>query len=226
MNNNLKIKYEFAKTIVLDEGFQDEVFWQAHLNYDELNESTFLREIAWVILTCGMKESIIRDRFNAISDCFFNWSSAKKIMENQESCKYGALQIFNNNAKVSAIINSAVKIDTIGFSRLKQKIKRNPLENLQEFEYIGPVTVYHLAKNIGLPVAKPDRHLVRIAEMEQYQDVQTFCGDISKLSGDSIPVVDIVLWRYATIEKNYLTVLSSLNCSQYPSDSSGLLPCH
>ena len=76
------------------------------------------------------------------------------------------------------------------------------------------MTAYHLAKNIGLPVAKPNRHLIRIAQMEKYSDVQTLCGDISKLSGDSIPVVDIVLWRYATIERNYIDVLSSLNCNR------------
>jgi len=63
MDNSLMLKYAFAKTIVQDEGFQDEILWQSNLCFDNLNESTFLREIAWVILTCGMKETIIRNRF-------------------------------------------------------------------------------------------------------------------------------------------------------------------
>jgi hypothetical protein len=213
MKEELEIKYRFAKTIVLDEGFQEEILWQSGLCFDDLTESTFLREIAWVVLTCGMKESIIRNRFGAISNCFFNWSSAKIIIQNKRKCTIDALKIFNNTAKISAIINSALKIDKIGFVELKQKIKVDPIETLRQFEYIGPVTVFHLAKNIGLPVAKPDRHLVRIAQMEKYQDVQTFCSDISKLSGDPISVVDIVFWRFATIEHDYLNVLSSLNCS-------------
>ena len=61
-----------------------------------------------------------------------------------------------------------------------------------------------MAKNIGIQVAKPDRHLVRMAKAAGYSDVQLFCRTISQLSGDSIPVVDIVLWRFATIEKDYL----------------------
>jgi hypothetical protein len=213
MKEELELKYRFAKTIVLDEGFQDEILWQSRLCLDDLTESTFLREIAWVILTCGMKESIIRNRFGAISNCFFDWSDAKIIIKNREKCTTDALKIFNNSAKISAILNSALVIEKIGFDKLKQKIKVNPIETLRQFEFIGPVTVYHLAKNIGLPVAKPDRHLLRIAQMEKYQDVQTFCTDLSNISGDSISVVDIVLWRFATIEHDYLKVLSSLNCS-------------
>jgi thermostable 8-oxoguanine DNA glycosylase len=65
------------------------------------------------------------------------------------------------------------------------------------------VTVYHLAKNIGLQFAKPDRHLVSISNKAGYQDVQAFCRDISNQVGDSITVVDLVLWRFATLEKNY-----------------------
>ena len=60
-------------------------------------------------------------------------------------------------------------------------------------------------------VAKPDRHLTRIANRAGYTEVQKFCIEISRLSGDSIPVVDIVLWRFATIESDYLNVLSAVN---------------
>lgn len=214
MNEELKIKYEFAKTIVIDEGFQDEILWQSQLNFYDLTESSFLREIAWVILTCGMKERIIRNIFEAISHCFFQWSSAQKIINNREKCHVSALKIFNNEQKITAILNAADQVKRNGFENIKGEIHSNPIPFLKTFDYIGPVTVYHLAKNIGLPVAKPDRHLVRIAKQENYLDVQSFCGDISRMSGDPIPVVDIVFWRFATIEHNYLNVLSSLNIGE------------
>jgi len=205
------LKYLFAKTIVVDEGFRNEIIWQSNLRFDEINESTFLREIAWVILTSGMKESVIRNRFGLFSECFYNWESAQKIISNREKCQDLALKIFNNKQKVIAIINAADQVENVGFKKIKRMIEIDPITTLQKFNYIGPITVYHLAKNIGLPVAKPDRHLVKIAQMANYSDVQTFCKDISKLSGDPIPVVDIVFWRFATINNNYLNVLSSLN---------------
>jgi hypothetical protein len=219
MDNNLMLKYQFAKTIVQYEGFRDEILWQTNIRFENLNETTFLQEIAWVILASGMKESIIRNRFEALSNCFYDWSSAKKIIFNREKCKSSALKIFNNEQKISAILNAADQVNSIGFEKLKKKIISNPISFLQTFDYIGPITVYHLAKNIGLPVAKPDRHLVKIAQQENYCDVQSFCGEISRLSGDPVPVVDIVFWRFATIDNDYLNVLSSLNGSESGNNS-------
>jgi hypothetical protein len=204
-------KYLFAKTVVIDEGYSFEVLWQANLRFDCLDETHFLKELAWVILTCGMREKVIRNIFPSISKCFYDWSSATIIVKNKAQCFQRAIKIFNNTSKISAIISAALKIRNIGFPCFKRIITENPIENLQKFSYIGPVTVYHLAKNIGLPVAKPDRHLKRIANIAGYSNVQLFCDEISKLTGDPIPVVDIVLWRFATIERDYLNVFTNVN---------------
>ena len=211
MSSEFFSKYKFAKTIVIDEGYADEIFWQSNLDFDNINESTFLREIAWVVLSSGMKERVIRNLFGKISDCFLNWESAEIIINNKDRCFTEAIKYFNNEPKISAIIDSAHKTKTLGFSQLKKMIEKNPIDTLMQFYYIGPITVYHLAKNIGMPLAKPDRHLKRIAKMEGYSDVQMFCYEISKVSGDSIPVVDIVLWRFATIEPDYLNVLNFID---------------
>jgi len=204
-------KYFFAKTIVINEGYSAEISWQSNQRFEALDESTFLKELAWVVLSSGMKERVIRNLFGMISDCFFNWKSAKLIVDNEDRCFDESIKYFNNKPKISAIIDSAQKINRTGFSHIKKMIGENPVETLQEFSYIGPITVYHLAKNIGLPLAKPDRHLTRIANLEGYSDVQKFCDEISRISGDSVPVVDIVLWRFATIEKDYLNVLSTVD---------------
>ena len=211
MTNTLASRYIFAKNFVIKEGYEDEINWQASLCFDDVDESTFLRELAWVVLSSGMRERVVRNLFNEISNCFFTWASAKIIVDNENTCFYEAIRYFNNKPKILAIINASHKINSLGFSRLKKTIRENPIETLREFQYIGPVTVYHLAKNIGLHVAKPDRHLTRIANMGGYSDVQQFCNEISRLSGDSIPVVDIVLWRFATIENDYLNILSVNN---------------
>lgn len=204
-------RYNFAKTIVIDEGFDEEINWQLNLSFDEIDESTFLRELAWVILSSGMKNEIVERKFLPISDCFFNWESAKKISENSEECFKNATLVFNHQLKISAIIEAAKVINNMCFTKIKELIEERPLTYLQKFKFIGPITAYHLAKNIGLNFAKPDRHLQRIAELHNYSDVQMFCEDVSKYSGDSVPVVDVVFWRFATIEPNYTNVLMSLN---------------
>jgi len=203
--SDLASKYLFVKEVVINKGYKGEITWQSSLCIGTLSESAFLRELAWVVLASGMREKIIRNLFNNISDAFFNWDSAKIIVLNREKCFDHAIKYFNNKSKISAIICAAEMINNLGFERIKEDIYRDPINSMQVFPYIGPVTVYHLAKNIGLPFAKPDRHLIKIARAEGYSDVQIFCRDISALSGDSIPVVDVVLWRYATIERNYLS---------------------
>ena len=89
---------------------------------------------------------------------------------------------------------------------------------LKSLPYIGPVTCYHLAKNIGLQVAKPDRHLTRLANHTGYNDVQLFCEDISRQTGDSIPAVDIVLWRFASITEGYLDFFANAAIDETEND--------
>ncbi len=213
MRHPLLTKYLFAKAIVIDEGYSDEIRWQDKLHFEDVDESTFLKELGWVILTSGMKTEVISNRFYKISDCFYNWVSARKIWENSTSCLDRALRLFHHKLKITAIISAAEQVAKIGFAKLKQAIQKDPINTLRMFKFIGPITAFHLAKNIGIPIAKPDRHLQRIARLEGYNDVQEFCRDIAEMSGDKIQVVDVVLWRYATIEPNYLRIFSIINCN-------------
>lgn len=204
--HNITTAYQKAKETVIRAGFVDEISWQESVNFYDVTESDFLREHAWVTLSAGMREKVIRYLFQAISLSFYDFESADIIVENEFRCRYLALKHFNNPRKIDAIILMAHKISAEGFNLFKESLYLNPLEMLQSLPYIGPITCYHLAKNIGLQVAKPDRHLTRLANHAGYNDVQMFCKDISLQTGDSVPVVDIVLWRFASITESYLGV--------------------
>lgn len=206
---NIEKAYSEAKTYVRSSGYQNEVEWQSNLCFNDVIESDFLREGAWVILNSGMRESVIRKYFHDLSFCFFEWESAEKIVESKKFCYEAAINIFNNDRKISAIINMSARVWDIGFKKLKEYLKKTPIEFLQTFQYIGSVTSYHLAKNMGLQIAKPDRHLVRLSNSLGFRNVQEFCSFISEKSGDSVPVVDVVLWRFATLKRDYLDVFLS-----------------
>lgn len=210
MTQRMVSVYPIVKEIVRLEGYGKEIRWQQGIDFAKVNERSFIKELTWVILSSGMKEQTIRNVFNKLTPIFDDWESAKIIHEHKKECYSEALQVFNHPKKISAIIDSIDIIHSIGYDRLKRRIRKAPLETLKRFPYIGPVTVFHLAKNIGIPVAKPDRHLVRIAKSVGYDSVQDFCSNISKIYGDSIPVVDIVFWRFANIEPNYLSVLRTI----------------
>jgi len=206
--DQLKCAYQAARSEVVCAGYADEIEWQQSLRFESMTEADLLRENAWVVLSCGMRESIVRARFPKVSACFHDWESADRVLADMPQCRERALGYFHHPAKIDAIITCARWVVMEGFERAKEAIYHNPLVTLQWLPFIGPVTVYHLAKNLGLPVAKPDRHLLRLAGAAGYQDVQEFCADIARGTGDPVPVVDVVLWRFATLRRDYLAAFA------------------
>lgn len=198
--------YMIAKERVIFCGYAHEIDWQDELSFDSITEQDFLREAAWVILSSGMRETVIRNKFPYISSAFYDWQSAKYIVRRNSKCRNEALTHFNNTPKINAIIKIATHISNNGFEIVHKKIECDGIEYISQFPYMGPATSYHLAKNIGLPVAKPDRHLKRIAAIVGYDSPHSMCIDIADLTGDKPSVVDLVLWRYATLCEDYLKI--------------------
>jgi hypothetical protein len=206
---SLACAYMTAKERVIESGYAHEIDWQANLLFSSLTEHEFLREAAWVILSSGMREAVIRRRFSDISFAFCEWESARQIVERKETCRKSALAHFNNPKKIDSIIEIAVHLVDRGFDDVRRWVWDDGIDYITQFPFMGPATSYHFAKNIGLPVAKPDRHLTRIAKVVGYSSPQSMCQDIAQLIGEKISVVDVVMWRYATLDKNYLQLFSS-----------------
>lgn len=197
--------YIKAKLRILASRFGPEILWQKTVRIKNLTETDLLRECAWVILSSGMRESIVRRRFPSVAEAFFNWESSRDIVLHRNRCVRSALVQFRNERKIKAIAQSAQVIHEKGFEELRKEILCHPLQALRQFPYIGPTTSFHLAKNIGLAVAKPDRHLLRLTALSGYEQPADLCNVIADYIGDPVSVVDIVLWRYATLHRNYLT---------------------
>jgi hypothetical protein len=196
--------YYIAKQTVVRKGYASEIDWQYSVSLEDLDETTFLREAAWVILCSGFRESTVRRKFPEITRAFLDWQSAREIVEHGEMCKKRALCHFAHDGKVSAIVAVASHLHCHGLEEVVREIKENGILYLQQLPFIGPATSYHLAKNIGLSVAKPDRHLSKIAHLLGYDSIQTFCAEIANATDEPISVVDLVLWRYATIYDQHI----------------------
>ena len=189
--------YLTAKESLLSAGFASEIDWQLEQNFGAFTETDLLRESVWVILCSGFREAVVRRCFDVISLCFCDWESAADICNSAPLCRSTALAAFGNRQKIDAILGTAAMVNRLGFAQLKQNILRDPICSVQLLPFIGPITAFHLAKNLGYATAKPDRHLVRIAGTLGYEDVHQLCSSLSQATGDPIQVVGVVLWRYA-----------------------------
>lgn len=201
--NGIVDQYLLAKGIIIEKGYAEEIDWQTCVSFTKLTEADFLREASWVILSAGMSETVIRKHFPAISSAFENWEGAAVIVKHRRMCESAALAVFSHVGKITAILRLAIRVFEHGFEYIKERIRLNGVNYLQTFDYIGPVTSFHLAKNIGLDVVKPDRHLVRLASALGFLSPAELCHTISAVTGERVSVVDLVLWRFATIRADY-----------------------
>lgn len=170
--------------------------WQAQSDLCEFTESDLLREAAWVILCSGFREAYVRSCFSFVSLCFCEWESAALICENADLCRVTALSRFGNARKIEAIINTAKYVRETGFNIYKMAVLQDPITSLRCLPYIGVITAFHLAKNLGANVAKPDRHLSRFAAVQGFHNAHALCSAVAQATGDAQNVVDVVLWRY------------------------------
>jgi endonuclease III len=201
--------YLTAKEAVVARGFAWEIDWQADRRLDRIDESGFLRESAWTVLSTGFREAVVRRLFVPICDAFLGMRSAAVIQANRARCRRAALKVFNHRRKVNAILDIASIVHEMGFERVRRQIEQEKVRFLQTLPYIGSITAFHLAKNLGLPVVKPDRHLQRIAAAAGFRSPQELCQLISDHLGEPVQVVDVVLWRYATLFSDYVMVFTA-----------------
>ncbi|WP_447964461.1 hypothetical protein [Nitrospira sp. Ecomares 2.1] len=200
--------YLTAKEKVIELGFAPEIDWQHNLSFKDLTETLFLGEAAWVILSSGMRETVIRAKFPAVSGAFCGWESARMIVTRKAKCRQKALCAFAHAGKIESIFQVAEEVHQKGFSEVKRLLAVYGVEYIHRFPYMGPATSLHLAKNIGLPVVKPDRHLLRVTRVAGYNTPEDMCNAIAGVIGDKISVIDLVIWRYATLNRNYLSLFS------------------
>jgi hypothetical protein len=202
--SKLACAYRVAKRHVLEAGFIGEVEWQAKIKLEDISEEDFLREAAWVIFSSGMRESVIRLHFPNLDYAFLRFRSASLIESSRKACRRQALKFFNHEGKVDAILNIASHIANAGFEEVLDGLKSEPVDYLLKFPYLGPATARHLAKNLGVKIVKPDRHLQRVSSFFGYKTPEMMCSAIASIVPDDISVIDVVIWRFATLDKNYL----------------------
>jgi len=185
-----------AEQFVRANGFGWEVDWcDTRLSLDEMDEQRFLYEYAWVVFNSGMRNRVIMNKWEDLRKAF-HYFIAFQIVSDKNEVRKRALSVFGNKKKVDAVISTAQRIIDEGFEKsIRAKIEENPLDYLDEFPFIGNITKYHLARNLGFDYVKPDRHLVRLASKFDMTPFQ-LCELIHQKTGRRLGTIDVILWRF------------------------------
>lgn len=102
-----------------------------------------------------------------------------------------ATKVFGHPGKATAIDAIWQQRDAL-FEQYRHATAK--LDFLADLPWVGAVTKHHLAKNLGATAAKPDVHLVRLANREATTPAR-LCRRLARLTGYKIPTVDSILWR-------------------------------
>jgi|GEM_PF-696973 len=169
-------RFRRIEAILRGQGYAETIDWSESVQAPQSAEE-FAREAIYVICNSGMAVTIGAP------------IAARCIAQLQGGGS--AAEVFGHPGK-------KVAIDSIwrgraelfaGFQATSAK-----LEFLESMPWIGPVTRYHLAKNLGVDVAKPDRHMERLARRDR-TSTRTLCRRLARQTGYRVATVDSILWR-------------------------------
>lgn len=168
----------FAKIdrAVREAGYAHAIAWSENMKFPT-SAARFASEAIYVICNSGMSNRVAVPIFERCMAALRSGESA--------------LTVFGHRDKAAAI-------DEIWRHRVSlfRKLKTAPdlIEFCGSLPWVGPITKYHLAKNLGANVAKPDVHLMRLSEPEGVTE-QELCERLAQETGYRAATIDLILWR-------------------------------
>lgn len=178
--DRLLVYFKRCKERVIKAGFEYEIEQVDKRYFNDCTPKKFLSQFAYVVLNTGMKNQVAESMFKRL-------------------CEQG-IETVNHQQKKMAILYVQKKYEEL-FQELQQcNTDEKKIEYLETLPFIGQITKYHLARNLGIDCAKPDRHLVRLAYLFDFDgDVHGMCKFLSEKTGEREGTVDVILWRNANL---------------------------
>lgn len=158
-------------------GFADaDIHWSENAG-PPADADAFAREAIFVICNSGMKNTVAQRIYDRVMLAIADGQSASAA--------------FGHPGKAKAIDRIWAERDRYFRSYMAAS---NKVRFCGSLPYIGEITQYHLAKNFGADVAKPDVHLQRLAD-HYGMTAQGLCETLAAQSGLKTRTVDLLLWR-------------------------------
>lgn len=191
---NARVYFTKAK-IFADKFYSEDIQRMQAVDWDAVGPGLFFEEYVWVACATGFSAKAVSKFIDRLIDKL-GWYD-ELALEQFEDVFERVRSILNNRDKIKAMHKTAKMIREgvfeTGWDKWKQDYMSTP-EKLQKLPYIGKITCFHLARNIGLmEVVKPDLHLVRMARHWGYKDCVTMCKDV-RPKGMPLGIVDYIFW--------------------------------
>jgi hypothetical protein len=193
MNENGFSKYflqavEYCKVIKFD------TKWVLKISPDTITPSCFFKEYVWVVYASNFKVNILEKYRINLYQAYGDYRTLDITR------KDAVLSVINNLSKWNAVLDTAKKLKYIGWKGEFgfKEIYLSSIDSMTVFKFIKDITKFHLARNLGFDVAKPDRWMQRIRDQFECLSVKEMCQYLSSKYNMPVKQIDLILWKYAS----------------------------
>jgi len=161
---------------VHDAGYAAAIDWSENIKAPT-TAAKFAAEVIYVICNSGMSNRVAVPIFERCMAALRHGESVSTVFGHQDK---------------AAAIDEIWRHRVLFFRKLREA--DDLIEFCESLPWVGKITKFHLAKNLGADVAKPDVHLNRLAEPEGVT-AQELCERLAQESGYRAATIDLILWR-------------------------------
>jgi len=169
-------RFHRIEIVLRQVGYGPVIEWSGNI-HAPVDADAFARETAYVVLNSGFKNSVAAP---ILERCMIALKAGRS-----------AAREFGHEGKSKAI-------DWIWAERealfADYRAAGDKIAFLRSLPWIGPVTAWHLAKNLGGDHAKPDVHMERLARRDK-TTTHKLCDRLARQTGYRVARIDTVLWR-------------------------------
>lgn len=181
----------FAKAQEYVRRIEYDTKWVHKVSPDSVTPQDFFREYIWVVYACNFKATHLEQLWERLYSAYGCYETM------DVSRKQTVLNVINNERKWNAVYRTALMMQGFGWDEFR-KLFVDEIESMTALGFIGTQTKFHLARNLGFDVAKPDRWMRRIANKFGWENVSYMCEYLAKKHGIKAKEVDIILWKYVS----------------------------
>lgn len=169
-------RFRSVEAVLREAGYGAIIDWSENIA-KPADAEAFAAEAIYVVINSGFKNSIAKPIFDR---CMM------------------ALRAGLSSATEFGHPGKQVAIDRIWVEREEMfaayQLEPDKLRYLMTLPWVGPVTRFHLEKNLGGDHAKPDVHMERLARRDK-TNTHKLCNRLAHETGYRVATIDTVLWR-------------------------------
>jgi DNA-3-methyladenine glycosylase I len=202
------------------DAFDSKIIQMKSFENRKWSDEEVFEKLVMVPFYSGIKASMVETKQETILKCLGNSKLVARYSDNDIARIMKIPGMIKNLNKIKSTIKNAIEFEKIisefgSFTNYLSSFETEEdlvnilvlKEELEEkFSHLGKITVYHFMTDLGLPVLKPDRVIMRIfkrlglIENDQQYLKAVICGSkMAKAANEPIRYIDIVLVKLGQV---------------------------